>query len=277
MTATPIPRTLAMTVYGDLDVSVIDELPPGRKPVKTVHRTDAHRLRVNGFLKEEIAKGRQAYIVYPLIDESEHFDLKDLMSGYDDIQRVFPYPDYKTSIVHGRMKPAEKEAEMQRFVKGQTHVMVATTVIEVGVNVPNASVMVIENAERFGLAQLHQLRGRVGRGADQSFSILMTKDELNAYAKKRIETMVATNDGFKIAEADLKLRGPGDIEGTRQSGDLQFKLANLAADQDILKKARYSAIKLLDHDPELETPESWPLRNYLQQSSTLAGYWSRIS
>ncbi|MBX2846340.1 MAG: ATP-dependent DNA helicase RecG [Saprospiraceae bacterium] len=277
MTATPIPRTLAMTVYGDLDVSVIDELPPGRKPVKTLHRTDAHRLRVHGFLKEEIAKGRQAYIVYPLIEESEHFELKDLMSGFEDVQRVFPYPEYRTSVVHGRMKPAEKDAEMQRFVKGETQVMVATTVIEVGVNVPNASVMVIENAERFGLAQLHQLRGRVGRGADQSYCVLMTKDELNTYAKKRIQTMVNSTDGFVIAEADLELRGPGDIEGTRQSGDLHFKMANLASDQAVLKKARYAAIQLLEQDPELELNENWPLRNFLQKSTALAGYWSRIS
>jgi ATP-dependent DNA helicase RecG len=227
MTATPIPRTLAMTLYGDLDVSVIDELPPGRKPIKTVHRYDKNRLAVFQFMKDEIAKGRQIYVVYPLIKESEKMDLKDLEDGFESLSRAFPLPDYRISVVHGKMKPVDKEFEMQRFVKGQTHIMIATTVIEVGVNVPNASVMVIENAERFGLAQLHQLRGRVGRGADQSYCVLMTSHKLSTDARTRINTMVETNDGFVISETDLKIRGPGDLEGTQQSGILNLRLADI--------------------------------------------------
>ena len=230
MTATPIPRTLAMTLYGDLDVSIIDELPPGRKSIKTIHKFDANRLRVNGFIKEEIEKGRQVYIVYPLIEESEKLDYQDLMDGYESICRAFPMPTYNVSIVHGRMKPKDKEFEMNRFVKGETQIMVATTVIEVGVNVPNASIMIIESAERFGLSQLHQLRGRVGRGAEQSFCVLITSFKLSKEAKLRMETMVRTNNGFEIADVDLKLRGPGDIMGTRQSGILDLKIADLGKD-----------------------------------------------
>jgi len=249
MTATPIPRTLAMTVYGDLDISVIDELPPGRKSIKTVHRYDANRLKVFAFLKDEIRKGRQVYIVYPLIQESEAMDYKDLMDGYESISREFPKPQYQISIVHGKMKPADKDYEMQRFIKGETQIMVATTVIEVGVNVPNASVMVIESAERFGLSQLHQLRGRVGRGAEQSYCILMTSFKLSADSKTRLETMTRTNDGFEIAEVDLKLRGPGDLMGTQQSGVLHLKIADIIKDNDILKIARSEAWALLRDDP----------------------------
>src|SRR5690606_13134807 len=230
MTATPIPRTLAMSLYGDLDVSVIDELPPGRQEIKTVHRYDSNRLKVFKFIRDEIAKGRQVYIVYPLIQESATMDYKDLMDGYESIEREFPMPDYQISIVHGQMKPADKEYEMERFVKGQTHIMVATTVIEVGVNVPNASVMIIESAERFGLSQLHQLRGRVGRGAEQSYCILMTSHKLTENSKTRIQTMVNTNDGFEIAEVDLRLRGPGDIMGTQQSGILNLRIADIVKD-----------------------------------------------
>ena len=277
MTATPIPRTLAMTNFGDLDVSVIDELPPGRKPVKTMHKTERNRDRLVGFMKEEIAKGRQIYVVYPLIEESEKLDLKDLFGGFNDLQNYFPYPDYRTSVVHGRMKPVEKEAEMKRFVDGTTHIMVATTVIEVGVNVPNASVMIIENASRFGLAQLHQLRGRVGRGAEQSYCILMTKTEISEYAKQRINTMVRTNNGFEIAEADLQLRGPGEIEGTRQSGEVSFRLANLAEDRKIAELARKCALQVLKNDSDLSTTKNQPLRDYLSQSAHQATIWSKIS
>ena len=277
MTATPIPRTLQMTNFGDLDVSIIDELPPGRKPIKTVHGTENYRDRIVGFMKEEIAKGRQIYVVYPLIEESEKLDLKDLFNGFNDLQNYFPYPEYRTSVVHGRMKPAEKEAEMKRFVDGTTQIMMATTVIEVGVNVPNASVMIIENASRFGLAQLHQLRGRVGRGGDQSFCILMTKSDLSQYAKERIQTMVRTNNGFEIAEADLKLRGPGEIEGTRQSGDVVFRMANLVEDQDIAKVARISAMNLLKEDTELNLAKNKPLRSYLSQIEYFKTFWSKIS
>lgn len=276
MTATPIPRTLAMTIYGDLDVSVIDELPPGRKPIRTVHRTDAQRMRVFGFLSEEISKGRQVYIVYPLIEESEALDLKHLMDGYESISRAFPKPKYQISILHGRMRPADKDFEMQQFVQGKTHIMVATTVIEVGVNVPNASVMVIENAERFGLAQLHQLRGRVGRGAEQSFCILITGNKLTKESKRRISVMCETNDGFVIAEEDLKLRGPGDMEGTRQSGILNLRLADLAQDGKILEAARKSAEEILNEDPELGKPEHLSLRRYLEQA-TQEKQWSKIS
>ncbi|MEZ4969866.1 MAG: ATP-dependent DNA helicase RecG [Flavobacteriaceae bacterium] len=252
MTATPIPRTLAMSLYGDLDISVIDELPPGRKPIKTVHRYDSNRLKVFQFVRDEIRKGRQVYVVYPLIQESEALDYKDLMDGYESIARDFPMPDYQISIVHGKMKPADKDYEMERFVKGETHIMVATTVIEVGVNVPNASVMIIESAERFGLSQLHQLRGRVGRGADQSFCILMTGHKLSSDSKTRLETMVGTNDGFQIAEVDLKLRGPGDLMGTQQSGILNLKIADIIKDNDILKTARYYALKILREDINLQ-------------------------
>ena len=238
MTATPIPRTLAMTVYGDLDCSVIDELPPGRKPVQTVHFFDKSRLRVFAFMRKQIKEGRQVYVVYPLIKESETLDLKDLMDGYESIVREFPLPEYQISIVHGKMKPADKDYEMDRFKRGITNIMVSTTVIEVGVDVPNASVMIIENAERFGLSQLHQLRGRVGRGADQSYCILMSSYKLSTEAKTRIETMCETNDGFKIAEADLQLRGPGDMAGTKQSGLLDLKIADIVRDEPILKASR---------------------------------------
>ncbi len=277
MTATPIPRTLAMSLYGDLDISVIDELPPGRKPVKTVHRYDANRLNVFRFLKEEIAKGRQAYVVYPLIQESEALDYKDLMDGYESISREFPLPDYQISIVHGKMKPKDKDYEMERFVKGETHIMVATTVIEVGVNIPNASVMVIESAERFGLSQLHQLRGRVGRGADQSYCILMTSHKLSEDARTRLETMCRTNDGFEIAEVDLNLRGPGDLMGTQQSGLLHLKIADIVKDNPILKLARYHAIQTLTDDPKLEKPENYPIRTayiHLVKDKALWGYIS---
>lgn len=277
MTATPIPRTLAMTLYGDLDVSVIDELPPGRKPITTVHRTENHRLRVFGFMKEEIAKGRQIYVVYPLIEESEKMDLKNLMEGYEALSREFPPPEYHISIVHGKMKPADKDFEMQRFVKGQTQIMVATTVIEVGVNVPNASVMVIENTDRFGLSQLHQLRGRVGRGAEQSFCILMTDFKLSTEARQRINTMVRTNDGFEIAEADLRLRGPGNIEGTQQSGLLNLHIADLGRDEAILKTARELALRILEKDPELDHPLNLPLREYLDKERGRTKDWGRIS
>ena len=241
MTATPIPRTLAMSVYGDLDISVIDELPPGRKTIKTVHKYDSNRLSVFRFIKEEVAKGRQIYIVYPLIQESEQLDYKDLMDGYESISREFPLPDYRISIVHGKMKSADKEYEMQQFVNGKTQIMVATTVIEVGVNVPNASVMIIESAERFGLSQLHQLRGRVGRGADQSYCILLSSVKLTREAKTRLQTMVETNDGFKIAEVDLKLRGPGDLMGTQQSGVLNLRIADIVNDSKVLYMARKAA------------------------------------
>lgn len=252
MTATPIPRTLAMSLYGDLDISTIDELPPGRKPIKTVHRYDSNRLKVFQFIRDEIRKGRQIYIVYPLIQESEALDYKDLMDGYESVARDFPMPDYQISIVHGKMKPADKDYEMARFAKGETQIMVATTVIEVGVNVPNASVMIIESAERFGLSQLHQLRGRVGRGAEQSFCILMTGHKLSSDSKTRLETMVNTNDGFKIAEVDLKLRGPGDLMGTQQSGVLNLKIADIVKDNDILKTARYYAHRILKEDISLQ-------------------------
>ncbi len=277
MTATPIPRTLAMSLYGDLDISVIDELPPGRKSVKTVHRFDSNRLKVFRFLKEEIKKGRQAYIVYPLIQESETLDYKDLMDGYESIVRDFPMPEYQTSIVHGQMKPADKAYEMERFSRGETQLMVATTVIEVGVNVPNASVMVIESAERFGLSQLHQLRGRVGRGAEQSYCILMTGHKLSQEAKTRLRTMVRTNDGFEIAEEDLKLRGPGDLMGTQQSGLLSLKLADLVKDQNILKMARHYALRLLKEDPQMEKEENRPVRNAYAQLMRHKTLWKYIS
>jgi ATP-dependent DNA helicase RecG len=277
MTATPIPRTLAMSVYGDLDISVIDELPPGRKAVKTVHRYDSHRLGVFKFLKDEIEKGRQVYVVYPLIQESEAMDYKDLMDGYESISREFPLPKYQISIVHGKMKAADKEYEMDRFVRGETQIMVATTVIEVGVNVPNASVMVIESSERFGLSQLHQLRGRVGRGADQSYCILLTSFELSSDAKTRLKTMVETSDGFKIAEVDLKLRGPGNIMGTQQSGVLNLKIADVVKDSPILFQARQAAIKLLNDDPSLSSPENNLILKRLTLLQRTSGIWSNIS
>ncbi len=277
MTATPIPRTLAMSMYGDLDISVIDELPPGRKPIQTVHRYDSNRLKVWKFLKDEIAKGRQIYIVYPLINESEKMDYKDLMDGYESISRDFPLPQYSVSIVHGQMKPAEKDEEMRRFAAGKTNIMVATTVIEVGVNVPNASVMVIESAERFGLSQLHQLRGRVGRGAEQSYCILMTGHKLSNDSKIRLETMCKTNDGFEIAEVDLKLRGPGDIMGTQQSGVLNLQIADLVRDRDILQLARHEAIKLLKKDPAMTLPEHQTLRMIFMEMSKRKNIWNYIS
>lgn len=277
MTATPIPRTLAMSLYGDLDISVIDELPPGRKPIQTVHRYDSNRLKVWAFLREEIAKGRQIYIVYPLIQESEKMDYKDLMDGYESISRDFPLPQYSVSIVHGKMKPAEKDSEMERFSKGKTNIMVATTVIEVGVNVPNASVMIIESAERFGLSQLHQLRGRVGRGAEQSYCILMTGQKLSNDSKIRMETMCRTNDGFEISEVDLKLRGPGDIMGTQQSGVLNLQIADLVKDRDILQLARQYAIKILKDDAALAKPEHTALRNAFLEISKKKNIWNYIS
>ena len=277
MTATPIPRTLAMTLYGDLDVSVIDEMPPGRKPINTVHRFDTQRLRVFGFMKEQIQLGRQIYVVYPLIEESAKLDLKNLMDGYTSITLAFPLPYFKVSIVHGQMKTADKDFEMRRFVKGETQIMVATTVIEVGVNVPNSSVMIIENAERFGLSQLHQLRGRVGRGADQSYCVLMTSFKLSADAKLRIDTMVKTNDGFEIAEVDLRLRGPGDIAGTQQSGIADLRIADLAKDSQILKLARDAASQLLSEDPNFENPENLLVALQLAALNKNRPNWSRIS
>lgn len=277
MTATPIPRTLAMSLYGDLDISVIDELPPGRKPIQTVHRFDSNRLKVWKFIKDEIAKGRQIYIVYPLIQESETMDYKDLMDGYESISRDFPLPDYAISILHGQMKPADKEEEMRRFAAGKTNIMVATTVIEVGVNVPNASVMIIESAERFGLSQLHQLRGRVGRGAEQSYCILMTSHKLSDDSKVRMETMVRTNDGFEIAEVDLKLRGPGDLMGKQQSGVLNLQIADLVKDRDILQLARHEAIKLLKTDAPMEKPEHQRLREVFIEMSKKKNIWNYIS
>ena len=277
MTATPIPRTLAMTAYGDLDVSIIDELPPGRKPIRTVHRTDASRLAVFQFIEEEITRGRQIYVVYPLIEESATMDHKDLMDGYESLSRRFPLPHFRISIVHGRMKPEDKDIEMQRFSEGTTQILVATTVIEVGVNVPNASVMVIESAERFGLAQLHQLRGRVGRGAEQSYCILMTKDELSRDARLRMDTMVRTNDGFEIAEVDMELRGPGDVLGTQQSGVPDLRMADLLKDREILSAARYIANRILEDDPELENPRHAILNETLKRAVAGRPDWSRIS
>ena len=274
MTATPIPRTLAMSVYGDLDISVIDELPPGRKAIKTVHRFDSHRLRVFRFIRDEIEKGRQVYVVYPLIQESEVLDYKDLMDGYESIVRDFPQPEYQVSIVHGQMKPADKDYEMQRFVEGKTHIMVATTVIEVGVNVPNASVMIIESAERFGLSQLHQLRGRV---AEQSFCILMTGHKLSDDSKTRLETMTRTNDGFEIAEVDLKLRGPGDMMGTQQSGVLNLKIADIVKDNNILKLARSYAYAILKEDPSLSDDSNAIYRKIYKLLGKDKTIWKYIS
>lgn len=276
MTATPIPRTLAMTMYGDLDISVIDELPAGRKPIKTVHFFENQRLRSFGLMREEIAKGRQIYLVYPLIKESEKMDLLYLEAGLENLQREFPAPKYHISIVHGKMSVKEKDFEMQRFIKGETQIMVATTVIEVGVNVPNASVMIIENSERFGLSQLHQLRGRVGRGAEQSYCILMSSNKLSKEGRTRLETMVRTNDGFEIAEVDLELRGPGDISGTQQSGVLDMKIANLASDQAILTRARQTVIQLFKEDPQLLEHKNQLLKLFLhRQNSGIT--WDKIS
>lgn len=277
MTATPIPRTLAMSLYGDLDYSVIDELPPGRKPIITKHLYDRQRMQINQFLRDQIDGDKQVYIVYPLIEESKKSDLKDLMDGFETISREFQMPDYQVSIVHGRMPAKDKAYEMERFVKGQTNILVATTVIEVGVDVPNASVMVIENAERFGLSQLHQLRGRVGRGTDQSYCLLISKDDLSADAKTRIETMVQTSDGFKIAKADLLLRGPGDIQGTRQSGIEELKLASISDDEPILKYANAVAIKIITDDPQIIKPQNAPMAKYLDFLTQTGHQWSRIS
>lgn len=277
MTATPIPRTLAMSLYGDLDISVIDELPPGRKPIQTVHRYDSNRLKVWKFLRDEIALGRQIYIVYPLIQESEKMDFKDLMDGYESISRDFPLPDYSISILHGKMKPADKDSEMKRFSEGKTNIMVATTVIEVGVNVPNASVMIIESAERFGLSQLHQLRGRVGRGAEQSYCILMTSHKLSSDSKTRMETMVQTNDGFQIAEVDLKLRGPGDLMGTQQSGVLNLQIADIVRDRDILSLARNYALMVLKEDAPLQKPENAILKAVFIELTKKKNIWNYIS
>lgn len=277
MTATPIPRTLAMTLYGDLDVSIIDELPPGRKPIKTMWKSDAKRAEVFGFMEREIAIGRQIYVVYPLIEESEAMDYKDLQDGFEALSRRFPLPQYKISVVHGQMKNEDREYEMRQFVEGKTQIMVATTVIEVGVNVPNASVMVIESAERFGLSQLHQLRGRVGRGADQSYCILMSGFKVSKEARLRLETMVGTNDGFEIAEVDLKLRGPGDLSGTQQSGVVNMNIADLVKDQKILAAARECALEILDEDALLQLPKNSRIAQELQAMKNRKSDWSKIS
>ena len=277
MTATPIPRTLAMSVYGDLDVSVIDELPPGRKPIKTMHLFDKNRLKLNGFMKQEIAKGRQVYVVFPLIEESETLDLKNLQVGYEQLLADFPRPQYQIAVVHGRMKPEEKDGEMRRFEEGKAHIMVATTVIEVGVNVPNASVMIIENAERFGLSQLHQLRGRVGRGSDESYCVLVSSYKLSNDAKTRLETMVRTQDGFEIAEVDMNLRGPGDMMGTRQSGQIQFKMASLVADGQILAWARHVVEQLLQQDSQLADPNHAGIKERWIALYKHQWGWNRIS
>jgi ATP-dependent DNA helicase RecG len=275
MTATPIPRTLAMTLYGDLEISVIDELPKGRKPIKTTHQFDSHRLQVNGFIKTQIEAGRQVYVVYPLIEESEKLDLKHLMDGYESISRAFP--EMPISILHGQMKPEAKDFEMARFAKGETKIMVATTVIEVGVDVPNASVMIVESAQRFGLSQLHQLRGRVGRGAEQSFCILMTDHKLSSESKTRIETMVRTNNGFEIAETDLKLRGPGDLMGTQQSGALDLLIADLGKDGELLKTARVAAQTILANDPLLQQEENRMILHQIESTKKSAVNWSKVS
>ena len=275
MTATPIPRTLAMTLYGDLDVSIIDELPPGRKVIKTIWKSESGRLAMLGFVQKEIENGRQAYIVYPLINESETLDYKDLMDGYESICRAFK--GNQISIVHGQMKSEDKDFEMSRFAKGETQIMVATTVIEVGVNIPNASIMVIESAERFGLSQLHQLRGRVGRGAEQSYCILMSGNKISTEGQERLNTMVRTTDGFEIAEVDLKLRGPGDLMGTQQSGMLELKIADIIKDNAILQYARQLAITFLEEDPELKLPKNKPVLSHYKEISNKQLEWSRIS
>ena len=276
MTATPIPRTLAMTVYGDLDCSVIDELPPGRKPIQTTHQYDSDRMKVFGFMRRQIAAGHQIYVVYPIINESEKMDLKDLMDGYESISRAFPQPQYQISIVHGQMKADAKDYEMQRFKRGETQIMVSTTVIEVGVDVPNASVMVIENAERFGLSQLHQLRGRVGRGAEQSYCILMTTNKLTSDGRARIKTMVETTDGFKIAEADLKLRGPGDLQGLQQSGVIDLKLADVVQDENMIRVARDTVNNILAADPQLLADANRCLKRHITKKNSKIN-WGRIS
>jgi ATP-dependent DNA helicase RecG len=276
MTATPIPRTLAMTVYGDLDVSVIDEMPAGRKPIVTVHRQESMRPAIMEFLKNEIAKGRQIYYVFPLIEDSDKLDLNSLMSGYDMVSTYLPPPQFKYSIVHGKLKAAEKDAAMNLFKNHQTDILIATTVIEVGVNVPNASVMVIENAERFGLAQLHQLRGRVGRGNEQSYCVLITKPGLGENGYKRISTMVNTNDGFEIAKVDLELRGPGELDGTKQSGVLELKLADIRYDESTLIASRVEAQQWLENDELLMKPESVPIKSELAKIPNRT-VWSKIS
>ena len=276
MTATPIPRTLALTAYGDLDYSVIDELPPGRQPINTIHRFESKRPLVMDFIKEEIGKGRQVYVVYPLIQESATLDYENLMKGFEEVKSFFPEPKYWISMVHGRQKAEQKETNMQRFVKGDTQIMVSTTVIEVGVNVPNASVMVIESAEKFGLSQLHQLRGRVGRGSEKSFCILLTGNKVSKDARERLAILCATNDGFKVAEKDLEIRGPGDIEGTKQSGILNFKLASIVQDRTMLEVAKNIIYLLLDKDPDLNMAENLPLKNYLQSQKSKT-VWSKIS
>jgi ATP-dependent DNA helicase RecG len=276
MTATPIPRTLALTAYGDLDYSIIDELPPGRKPVQTLQRPESARPQVMSFVKDEIRKGRQVYIVYPLIEESSKQDYENLMKGFEEVKSFFPEPKYWISMVHGKQTAAQKETNMQRFVKADTQIMVSTTVIEVGVNVPNASVMVIESAEKFGLSQLHQLRGRVGRGAEKSFCILLTGPKISNDARERLKIMTATNDGFKIAEKDLEIRGPGDIEGTRQSGLLNFKLANIVHDRIMLEAARNAAEAILDTDPDMNENVNVPVKNFIQQQKAKTA-WSKIS
>ena len=277
MTATPIPRTLSMTIYGDLDVSVIDELPPGRKEIETLHIYDSRRMKLIKFIESQIYAGRQVYVVYPLIEESEKLDLANLQEGYEQMLQYFPRPKYQMSVVHGKMPAQDKDFEMQRFKEGKTQILVSTTVIEVGVDVPNATVMVIENAERFGLSQLHQLRGRVGRGSEKSYCILMTKYKLSAEAKERIKTMVNTNNGFEIAEADLRLRGPGDIEGLRQSGLMDLKISNIIEDEKLLRTARALCIAILKEDPRLEKKENTRLRNYVIENKHLFRDWSRIS
>ncbi|MDB5007173.1 MAG: recG [Mucilaginibacter sp.] len=276
MTATPIPRTLAMTLYGDLDISVIDELPAGRKPIQTLHFYENQRLRMFGFMKQEMAKGRQIYVVYPLIQESEKLDLKNLEDGTDVMAHEFPLPDYRISIVHGKMKPTDKQFEMNRFIKGETQIMVATTVIEVGVNIPNASVMIIENAERFGLSQLHQLRGRVGRGAEQSYCILMSSHKLSHDGRIRLDTMVKTNNGFEIAETDLRLRGPGNLDGTQQSGVLDLKVANIVTDQELLITVRKCVENIFEKDPQLALPEHQIFHHSLQSKGQGLN-WNKIS
>ena len=276
MTATPIPRTLSMTAFGDLDYSVMDELPPGRQPIKTVHRYETSRASVMDFVKTEITKGRQAYYVYPLIEESEKMSYEDLMQGYEQVKSFFPEPKYKISMVHGKQKNIEKETNMQRFITGDTQILVGTTVIEVGVNVPNASVMVIESAEKFGLSQLHQLRGRVGRGSEQSYCILLSSVKASREAKNRLKIMCDTNDGFVIAEKDLELRGPGDIDGTRQSGALNFRLANIINDRQALEEAKNEAYAICEKDPSLMAPENAAIRAFLQAQKSKIG-WGKIA
>ena len=277
MTATPIPRTLAMTVYGDLDVSVINELPKGRKPIITRHIFEKNRLRLFGFMREQIKLGRLIFVVYPLIKESEKMDLLDLMAGYEAMSREFPLPEYAIGIVHGKMKAEEKDYEMQRFLKGETSILLSTTVIEVGINVPNATVMIVENAERFGLSQLHQLRGRVGRGGEQSYCLLMTKDNLSSDSRQRLNAMCATNDGFEIANFDLKLRGPGDIQGTQQSGMLDFKIADIIQDEKLVAYTRNLARDVLTEDPDLTLPKNRRLSDQLKSILKEHPFWGRIS